>query len=155
MSATGQIRVIATTTGRFYGQHMRGGRIYTVAGGGEGGGPTTSATAARPPRPSSAARPAWPSTRAATWCIAGKPSSNLLEHGPSRVRIVAVVSGTFYGVPMTAGDIYTVAGTSKQGYAGDGGPATAAELSPADAVASTAGIYIADAANGRVRFVRS
>jgi hypothetical protein len=71
------------------------------------------------------------------------------------VRIVAAVSGTFYGVPMTAGDIYTVAGTSTPGYSGDGGPATAAELSPADAVASTAGIYIADAANGRVRFVRS
>jgi len=38
VSATGQIRVIATTTGRFYRQNMTAGRIYTVAGGGEGGG---------------------------------------------------------------------------------------------------------------------
>ena len=146
-----RIRVVAATTGTFYGQHMTAGDVYTVAGGGKGlnsgdGGPATgagldTATVSVDPH--------------GNLLLAGKPSSNLLEHGPSRVRIVAVVSGTFYGVPMTAGNIYTVAGTGKQGYAGDGGPATAAELSPADAVASTAGIYIADAANGRVRFVRS
>ena len=29
---------------------------------------------------------------------------------------------------MTAGDIYTVAGDGTCGYAGDGGPATSAEL---------------------------
>jgi len=147
-----RIRVVAATTGTFYGQHMTAGDVYTVAGNGKGlysgdGGPAIdagldTATVSVDPH--------------GNLLLAGQPASNLLyQQGPSRVRIVAAVSGTFYGVPMTAGDIYTVAGTSRQGYAGDGGPATAAELAPADAVASTAGIYIADAANGRVRFVRS
>jgi hypothetical protein len=41
---------------------------------------------------------------------------------------VAAAAGTFYGVAMTAGDIYTVAGDGNPGVAGDGGPATAAEV---------------------------
>jgi hypothetical protein len=56
---------------------------------------------------------------------------------------------------MTAGDIYTVAGTGTLGYSGDGGPATAAELSdPADVTLDAAGnLVIADSGNGRVRVV--
>ena len=142
---------MAASTGTFYGQHMTAGHIYTVAGNGKGpysgdGGPAIDAgldTATISVDPHG------------NLLLAGEPDANILAQGPSRVRVVAAVSGTFYGVPMTAGDIYTVAGTSTPGYAGDGGPATAAELTPADAVASTAGIYIADAASGRVRFVRS
>ncbi len=38
-----------------------------------------------------------------------------------RIRVVATATGTFYGVPMTAGDIYTVAGGDTAGFAGDGG----------------------------------
>ena len=146
-----RIRVVAGSTGTFYGQHMTAGHIYTVAGNGKGpysgdGEPAIDAgldTATISVDPHG------------NLLLAGEPDANILAQGPSRVRVVAAVSGTFYGVPMTAGDIYTVAGTSTPGYAGDGGPATAAELTPADAVASTAGIYIADAASGRVRFVRS
>lgn len=44
------------------------------------------------------------------------------------MRVVAVRTGTFYGQAMTAGDIYTVAGTGSSGPLGDGGPATAAQL---------------------------
>jgi hypothetical protein len=149
--ARDRIRVVAAATGTFYGQHMTAGDVYTVAGNGKGlysgdGGPAIdaglyTATVSVDPH--------------GNLLLTGEPDANVAAQGPSRVRIIAAASGTFYGVPMTAGDIYTVAGTSTRGYAGDGGPATAAELTPADAVASTAGIYIADAASGRVRFVRS
>jgi hypothetical protein len=43
----------------------------------------------------------------------------------TRAWVVAESTGTFYGIPMTAGDIYTVAGDGTAGCAGDGGPATA------------------------------
>ena len=36
-----------------------------------------------------------------------------------RVRVVAESTGTFYGIAMTAGDIYTVAGDGTFGFSGD------------------------------------
>ena len=35
--------------------------------------------------------------------------------------MVAESTGSFYGQPMTAGDIYTVAGDGSRGFSGDGG----------------------------------
>ena len=52
----------------------------------------------------------------------------IADTGNNRVRVVADSTGTFYGQPMTAGDIYTVAGTGTGRLSGDGGPATAAAL---------------------------
>ena len=73
----------------------------------------------------------------------------------SVVRVVAAVSGTFYGVAMKAGDIYTVAGTGEFGLSGDGGPATSANLeSPqATAVDSSGNLLIADYDSNRIRLV--
>jgi hypothetical protein len=72
-----------------------------------------------------------------------------------RVRVVAASTGTFYGQNMTAGDTYTVAGDGLSGLAGDGGPATAAELDGPGAVAVTAAgnLLVADTYNNRVRAV--
>ncbi len=55
----------------------------------------------------------------------------------------------------TSGIINTIAGTGTGGYAGDGGPATSANLnSPGDALVDSAGnLYIADFFNNRVREV--
>jgi hypothetical protein len=47
----------------------------------------------------------------------------------NRIQVVAHATGTFYGQPMTAGDIYTVAGNGRAGYSGDGGAGTKAEIS--------------------------
>ena len=71
--------------------------------------------------------------------------------------MVAATSGTFYGIAMTAGDIYTVAGSGAAGYAGDSGPATAARLSSPVAVDLTpsGGFAFIDSGNFRVRTVSS
>jgi sugar lactone lactonase YvrE len=68
----------------------------------------------------------------------------ITDEGNNRVRRVG-----------TDGTITTVAGSGTAGYAGDGGPATHAQLAnPAGvAVASTGTLYIADFGNQRVRRV--
>ena len=75
--------------------------------------------------------------------------------------MVADRTGSFYGQAMTAGDIYTVAGTGfvtsdgRGGFSGDGGPATAADLAYPEGIAlDRAGdLVIADTANDRIRKV--
>ena len=109
------IRVIPVRTGTFYGRAMTAHHIYVVAGigGHEGfsgdGGPATSALL----RPVGA--------------VALDGAGNLVigDTMNNRIRVVAESTGTFYGQAMTAGDIYTVAGTGTGGFSGDGGPATA------------------------------
>ena len=107
-----RVRVVAATSGTFYGQPMTAGDIYTVAGGGTrrpgNGGPATSARLNTPTG------------------VTVDSAGNLLiaDYGNNRVQVVAATSGTFYGQPMTAGDIYTVAGDGTGGFSGDGGPAT-------------------------------
>ena len=139
-----RVRVVADSTGTFYGVAMTAGDIYTVAGIGTGGssgdgGPATSAELNYPSR------------------VAVDGSGNLViaDTDNNRVRVVADSTGTFYGIAMTAGDIYTVAGNGTGGYSGDGGPATSAELAgPAGvAVDGSGNLVIADAFNNRIRAV--
>ena len=137
-----RVRLVAEKSGTFYGRAMTAGDIYTVAGDGTQGfsGDRGPATTAELNNPTGAAVDA---------------AGNVLiaDFGNNRVRLVAVKSGTFYGQAMTAGHIYTVAGDGTQGFSGDGGPATTAELSVPEGVAvDTAGnLLIADTDNGRVR----
>src|SRR5262249_60189402 len=60
--------------------------------------------------------------RAGNWVVA--------DTANNRIRVVAASTGMFYGRPMTAGSIYTVAGNGTQGFSGNGGPATQAAVSP-------------------------
>jgi trimeric autotransporter adhesin len=143
IAGSGEIFAVAEHTGTFYGQAMVAGDIYIVAGGGTGGlgdgGPATSAELSSPN------------------AVAVDPAGNLViaDTGENRIRVVAEHTGTFYGRAMTTGDIYTVAGDGTQGYSGDGGPATVAELAfPHGVAADSAGnLLIADYANNRVRVV--
>src|SRR5262249_31128457 len=116
---SGRLRVVAVRTGRFYGQVMTAGDIYTVAGGGRNRSDGVRATRA------------WLSP----YGLAIDRAGNLVEadFGFGRVRVVAVRTGRFYGQAMTAGDIYTVAGggTSK----GNGVLARSAMLKHPHAVA--------------------
>lgn len=63
-------------------------------------------------------------------------------------------AGTDEVVRFRQGRMTVVAGNGTKGFAGDGGPATRAELSsPADAIAYRGGVAIADGSNCRIRFV--
>jgi sugar lactone lactonase YvrE len=71
-----------------------------------------------------------------------------------RIRMVAALSAEFYGQDMTAGYIYTIAGTGVWGYSGEGGVPTAAQIGPPSGVhVDSAGhLFIADN-NNIVRMV--
>jgi trimeric autotransporter adhesin len=139
-----QILVLAAGTGTYYGQAMTAGQLYRVAGNGTGGfsgdgGPATSAMLSSP------------------GAVAAGSAGDLViaDTGDNRVRMVAARTGTFYGQPMIAGDIYTIAGDGTGGFSGDGGPATAAGLSRPDSVTmdSSGNVAIADTSNNRIRVV--
>ena len=133
---------------------MANGDIYTIAGGDNvelgDGGPATRAELAGPTG------------------LAMDHSGDVLitDSGPfeGRVRLVAAESCASecpYGLPtMTKGYIYTIAGDGSfigpgDGFSGDGGPATEAELySPTGLALDSAGdVLIADTGNDRVRLV--
>jgi uncharacterized protein YheU (UPF0270 family) len=140
----GRVRVVAASTGSFYGQAMTAGNIYTVAGNGQVG----------------FSGDGGPATKARFWgpdAIAIDHSGNLVvgDYFNNRVRVVAAATGSFYGQAMTAGNIYTVAGNGTAGFSGDGGPASSAELhQPEGAAVDGAGnLVIADTSNNRVRVV--
>jgi sugar lactone lactonase YvrE len=110
------------------------GIITTVAGTGVGGysgdgGPATNAKITEP----------------MGLVLDASGSIYFADWGNVRIRKVAVSSG----------DISTVAGNGSEGYSGDGGPATAAQLYyPYGVAVDAAGnIYIADDANDRIRRV--
>jgi hypothetical protein len=139
-----RIRVVAASSGTFYGVAMTAGDIYTVAGDGIGtysgdGGPATKAELDQP----------------RGVAVDGAGNLVIADAANDRVRVVAAASGTFYGVAMAAGDIYTVAGNGNQGFTGDGGPATGAELdNPQGVAADPAGnLVIGDSGNDRLRVV--
>ena len=138
------VRVVAVRAGRFYGQAMKAGHIYTIAGTGTSGysgdgGPGTSAELSGPDG------------------VTADQDGNAVvaDTGNSRIRVVAAQSGTFYGQAMTAGDIYTIAGDGERNLTGDGGPAAAAELRlPGGLTTDSAGnLVIADTGNQRIRVI--
>ena len=81
------------------------------------------------------------------------PTSIALD-GDGRILLVDVFNHCIRRIDHD-GTIRTVAGNGKPGFSGDGGPATAAQLSrPGGVVADSAGrLYIADNDNNRVRRV--
>jgi hypothetical protein len=139
-----RVRAVAARTGTFYGKPMTAGDIYTIAGAGTAGfgGDGGPATAAKLDLPSGVT-------------VDGTGNVVIADFSNNRMRAVAASTGTFYGQAMTAGDIYTIAGTGTQGFSGDGGPATAARLSAprGPALDGAGNLVFADIGNNRVRAV--
>ena len=141
-----RIRVVAASTGTFYGQPMTAGDIYTVAGNG-------TRRVLRRRRPGHRGRARRPGRRGGG--RRGQPADRR-HQATTGSGWWRPSTGTFYGQAMTAGDIYTVAGDGKHGFSGDGGPATAAELSlPGRRGGWTraGNLVIADTGNNRIRVV--
>src|SRR5262249_54525521 len=139
-----RVRVVAGSTGTFYGKLMTAGDIYTAAG----GNPNGLIGDSRPATVGPLGPPYGATADAAGELVIADPGNN-------RIRVVAESPGTFYGVPMTPGQIYTVAGTGIHGYSGAGGPAIAAKINRADGVAVDAAgnLVLADTGNNRIRVV--
>ncbi|MGD0456055.1 MAG: hypothetical protein ABSB69_20915, partial [Solirubrobacteraceae bacterium] len=145
-----RVRFVPASTGSFFGRAMTANDIYTIAGDGTvgfggDGGPATSAELGIEP------------TFGGTGGIGVDANGDLAiaDASNSRVRLVPVSSGTFFGQVMTAGDIYTIAGTGEYASSGDKGLATAAKLKSPDAVAFDAqgNLAVADNQDSTVRFV--
>ena len=85
------------------------------------------------------------------------PNGNLLivDTVNNRIRVVAQSSARSTASSMTAGDIYTVAGTGAVGTTGDSGLATSAKVDHPRGVALDAhgDLIIADTVNCRIRMV--
>ena len=137
----GKVRVVAASTGTFYGIAMTVGDIYTVAGSTFGvsgdGGPATQAQLDRP----------------IGVAVDAQGDIAIADFVPNSVRVVAGETRTLFGVQMTAGDIYTVAGGNGAGFSGDGGPGTSAQLNFPDGLAfdGLGSLLVADSSNNRIR----
>src|SRR5947209_18219087 len=79
----------------------------------------------------------------------------IADESGRRVRLLPAHSGGIFGMTVSGGDIYTIAGNGKEGFSGDGGPATAAQLGEPDAVAfdPAGNLLVSDGVNDRVRIV--
>ena len=143
-----RIQEVPVTTGTQRGQSMTQYYMYTIAGNASGnlgiGGDGGLATSAYLHGPGNATV---------------DPAGNIYisDGANNRFQEVAVANGTQWGQPMTANDIYTVAGsaTGTQGSSGDGGPATSALMNTAENIAldGAGDMYITDFHNNHLREV--
>jgi len=137
------IRMVPASSGTYFGQQMVAGDIYTVVGRARSSSTTCSAPGYAGDGGSAAEAQLDEPTGLA---IAGDGSLFIADTNNYAIRMVPAESGTMFGRPMIAGDIYTVAGDGIRGYTGDGGPATAAQLGLSETIAIDAddSLYIAD-----------
>jgi hypothetical protein len=145
MESGNDVLLLANTTGTFYGISTTAGYIYAFAGQqytasytGDGG----LATAA---------------TLYQVEGLAIDVLNNLYisDNYNNVIRMIPALSGTYYGIVMTAGNIYTIAGNNIQGYSGDNGPALSSEISsPGSIQVDAVGNFtFTDTGNNAIRMV--
>jgi hypothetical protein len=139
-----RIRIIAKTSGTYFGQSMTANNIYTIAGDGTGAynGDNVVATSGQIKQP-----------RGASFDVAG--NLFIADTYNYRIRFVPRSSGSYFGQTMTANYLYTIAGSGTFGFLGDGGAAVSAQFRyPSGVAVDEAGnVLIADTDNQRIRFV--
>jgi YD repeat-containing protein len=142
-----RIQEIPASSGTQFGQPMTAGDVYTVAGNlyGRAGDSADGTLAGN----TELDQPAGVAADAAGDVF-------IADSGNGIVQEIPVASGTQFGQAMTAGDIYTIAGTAgaegPYAYSYNGGPATSAILdTPAAITTDTAGdLFIDDSGNNDV-----
>ncbi|MBI2890528.1 MAG: hypothetical protein HYY13_07050, partial [Nitrospirae bacterium] len=138
-----RLRVVAGTTGTFFGQSMTAGNIYTLMGNGTSGSS--------------------PDGTLGSSALFGYAASDLeidsfgnviFDDGSAKVRVLAAATGTYYGVSMTANYIYTIAGGG--GSVTNGIPATSLSFSTVWGIGmdldTSSNLYLTDY-NSRVWFI--
>ncbi len=139
---------LAAATGTQFGSiAMTKNDLYVVAG------VTGSAGTFTDSGPATSSKLSWPEQLA----VSSNGSLYIADNGSNAIEEVAAASGTQWGQSMTAGDIYTVAGSpaGTAGDSGDGGAATSALLnSPVGVAVDSAGdLLLSDHGNNQVREV--
>jgi RHS repeat-associated protein len=143
-----QVRMVAATAGTFYGSARTANDIYTIAGSTAGtagtGSDGVAASSGLLNRPSGLAADA-------------NGDVYIADKDNNRIQEIFAAGGQSWGHAMTAGDVYTVAGSAAgtAGNSGDGGAATAAKLDGPLGVATdgSGDLLIADTTNEQVRIV--
>ena len=138
------IRMVPAATANCFGVNMTAGMIYTVAGTGTAGysGDTGLATSAK-------------INNVEAIAADGNGDLFIADTDNHVIRMIPATSGTYFGVAMTVGHIYTIAGTGAAGTSADGTAATSAQLdSPAGVTIDGNGnLFIADTNNNLIRMV--
>ena len=144
-----RIEEIPGTSKTQWGQPMTAGKIYTIAGSDTG-------AAGDSPNGTAAGQTGLDQPEG----IALDSNGNLFIADTANQRVVEIpaVSGTYYGIPMTANDLYTIAGVpGTSGVGGDRQAAISSDLDQPWGLAVGPGVaedvYIADAANNRIQEV--
>ncbi len=140
------VDVLAASNGTFYGHAMAAGHIYIVAGNDDpngGDGPWGSPT---PPTEVAFTQPSG---------VAIDPEGDIAitDTGNNAVRLLAEAGGSRFGVPMTPGEIFTIAGEGGGVYNDE--QASSAGLNLPDGIAFDAqgDLVIADTGNDDIRFL--
>jgi hypothetical protein len=136
-----EVRVVAARDGTFYGQQMRAGYIYAIAGGGRLTANGVRATSAS----------------IAALGVDHDDAGNVITGAGPQLQVAAARTGRFYGQQMKAGDLYTVAGVPSRslGDRGDGGPAVKAVIGARYVAVDGAGNLVFADADGTAGTIRA
>ena len=181
------VRIIPAETGERYGQSLKAGRLFTIVNGFSppiptavavdssgnvfyseaaqiqmltpGGSRSVVGGTGANSRGQGVDGPATASSLNGPEGFVVDKSGNLLfvERGNHRVRLLCREPGTYYGIPMASGSVYTIAGngsaTTDPVMLGDGKDALDATLNFPRGLAfdSRGNLYIADQSNHRIR----
>jgi YD repeat-containing protein len=144
-SGNNRILEVPTAGGPQWGMPMTADDIYRIVG--ESGGSSGTST-------NGTAGPSAGLDDPTALAVTAGGGVIVTDFGNNRVVQMPASGGTNYGVSMSTGDVYTIAGNhaGTAGYTGDGGVGTSGYLDGPDAVQINGiNIYIADTNNNRIQ----